>query len=63
MRLVPASMSAAPDTVEEARRGFDAWLGCRQVRMPFEGALRSAGVGTGLDRYGTPWMLNCAQAP
>lgn len=51
------------DDLDEARRTFEALLDSGQVQMPFEKTFWSPGFGMGVDRFGTPWMVNCAQAP
>lgn len=51
------------DDVEQARRTFDALLDGGQVQMPFQPTFWSLGFGMGIDRFGTPWMVNCAQSP
>jgi PhnB protein len=34
-----------------------------KVTMPFEKTFWSSGFGMVVDRFGTPWMVNCEQAP
>ena len=47
----------------EARRIFDALAENGTVTMPFEKTFWAAGgFGMLVDRFGTPWMINCEQA-
>lgn len=45
----------------EARRIFDALSDGGEVRMPFSETFFSDGFGLVTDRFGTPWMIHCAQ--
>ena len=47
---------ASPD---EARRIFDDLAQQGRVTMPFTQTFWSAGFGMAVDRFGTPWMVNC----
>ncbi|HZH42751.1 MAG TPA: VOC family protein [Lysobacter sp.] len=51
------------DDPAQARRVFEALMDGGQVQMPFEATFWSAGFGQGIDRYGTPWMVNCTRSP
>jgi PhnB protein len=47
----------------EARRIFDSLADGGSVTMPFQQTFWAAGgFGMLVDRYGTPWMINCEQA-
>ncbi len=47
----------------DARRIFDALAENGTVTMPFEKTFWAAGgFGMLVDRFGTPWMINCEQA-
>ena len=47
----------------DARRIFDAFADGGQVRMPFDKTFWAAGgFGMVIDRFGTPWMVNCDKA-
>lgn len=46
------------DTVDEARRIFDALCAGGQVTMPMQGAFWARAWGMCVDRYGTPWIVN-----
>lgn len=48
--------------VIEGRRLFDALAQDGQTMMPFAATFWSAGFGMTRDRFGTPWMVNVAQA-
>jgi PhnB protein len=46
--------------VERARRTFDALAEGGKVNMPFQSTFWSPGFGVLVDRFGTPWEINCA---
>jgi PhnB protein len=48
------------DSVAEARRIFDAFAAGGTVRMPLDKTFFAQAFGLLVDRYGTPWMINCA---
>lgn len=47
------------DTLVEARRVFGALAEGGVIKMPFEKTFWAAGFGMLVDRFGTPWMVNC----
>jgi PhnB protein len=49
-------------TTAEAERIFKALADGGRVTMPFEATFWSPGFGMVTDRFGTPWMVNCAPA-
>ncbi|MBU6950168.1 YciI family protein [Hahella sp. HN01] len=49
------------DTPEEADRLFNALLEGGQVRMPLQQTFWAQRFGMLVDRFGTPWMINCNQ--
>lgn len=51
------------DRAADARRIYDALAEGGTVKMPFEKTFWAAGgFGMVVDRFGTPWMVNCASA-
>ena len=48
-------------TVAEAERVFDALAAGGRVTMPMQGAFWAKRFGMLVDRFGTPWMINCEQ--
>jgi PhnB protein len=50
------------EAAAEGKRLFDALAAGGTIRMPFEKTFWSEGFGMLVDRYGTPWMINCAPA-
>jgi len=55
------SVSLQVDGPAEGRRIFDRLAEGGSVTMPFEKTFWSAGFGMVIDRFGTPWMVNCVQ--
>ena len=53
------SVSLHPDTPAEAERVFNALAEGGEVRMPLEKTFWAARFGMLVDRFGTPWMVNC----
>lgn len=51
-------ISLTPDSLEDARRIFDALSEGGSVHMPFEPTFWSPGFGMFADRYGTLWMVS-----
>jgi PhnB protein len=43
----------------EAERIFNAFAEGGKVTMPFGATFWSSGFGMAVDRFGTPWMVNC----
>jgi PhnB protein len=55
-------VSLQVDKPSDARRIFDALAENGTVTMPFEKTFWAAGgFGMCVDRFGTPWMVNCEQ--
>lgn len=48
------------DDPAEGRRVFDVLAENGKVEMPFDKTFWAAGFGMCVDRFGTPWMINCA---
>ncbi len=48
--------------VERARQIFAALAEGGKVNMPFQSTFWSPGFGVLVDRFGTPWEINCAAA-
>ena len=55
-------VTVAVPTTAEAERIFKALAEGGRVTMPFEATFWSPGFGMVTDRFGTPWMVNCAPA-
>lgn len=53
------SLSLAYPTVEEGQKVFDTLAEGGQVRMPLQKTFWADGFGMLVDRFGTPWMINC----
>ncbi|HEV7586674.1 MAG TPA: VOC family protein [Longimicrobium sp.] len=53
------SVSVHPEDAEGAERIFNALAEGGQVRMPLEKTFWAARFGMLVDRYGTPWIINC----
>ena len=51
------------DTPEEAERVFAALSEGGSAQMPMQQTFWSKRFGMVTDRFGTPWMVNCEQAP
>ncbi len=56
------SVSINVKTPAEAERVFKALAENGQVRMPLQKTFWAASFGMLIDRFGTPWMINCEQA-
>jgi PhnB protein len=56
-------VSIAPKTYGDAERIFEELSTGGNVEMPFQKTFWSAGFGMTRDRFGIPWMVNCAEAP
>ncbi len=54
-------VSVNVDSAAEARRIFDAFAEGGTVHMPLEKTFFSEAFGMLVDRFGTPWMINCAK--
>jgi PhnB protein len=53
------SVSLMFDDVETGRPVFDALAEGGTVKMPLEATFWAQGFGMLIDRFGTPWMVNC----
>jgi PhnB protein len=56
------SVSVNLKDVAAGERVFKALSENGQIRMPFQKTFWSPGFGMLVDRFGTPWMVNCEQA-
>jgi PhnB protein len=56
------SVSLVFDDVAEAERIFQAFAENGTIKMPLQEAFWAARFGVVVDRFGTPWMINCAPA-
>jgi PhnB protein len=50
----------SPDSTAEGERIFNALADGGSIQMPFEKTFWSERFGMVTDRYGIPWMINCA---
>jgi PhnB protein len=55
-------VSVSVPSPADAERIFNALAENGKITMPFEKTFWSAGFGMLVDRFGTPWMVNCEQA-
>ena len=58
-----AAVMLGVDTPEEAERVFAALSEGGSSQMPMQQTFWSKRFGMVTDRFGTPWMVNCEQAP
>lgn len=56
------SVSISVPSPVDAERIFNALADNGKVSMPFQKTFWSSGFGMLVDRFGTPWMVNCEQA-
>ncbi len=56
------AVSVSIDDPEEAARIFNALAGRGTIRMPLQQTFWAARFGMLVDRFGTPWMINCEGA-
>lgn len=49
--------------LKDAERIFQALSEDANITMPFQKTFWSSGFGMLVDRYGTPWMVNCEERP
>jgi PhnB protein len=56
------SVSITASSPVEGERIFNALSAGGHVTMPFQKTFWSPGFGALVDRFGTPWMINCAAA-
>ncbi len=47
------------DSIEEAERVFNALAANGMVKMPIQETFWAKRFGMAIDRFGTPWMINC----
>jgi PhnB protein len=57
------SVSLHPETVPEAERIFNALAEGADVKMPLQETFWAQRYGMLVDRFGTPWMVNCSRQP
>jgi PhnB protein len=57
------SIALTVPTLTEAERVFKGLSENGTIEMPLQATFWSAGFGSVVDQFGTPWMVNCAQAP
>ena len=53
------TLQTAFETMEEAKRVFEALSEGGEVTMPFEATFWAKGFGMLRDKFGMPWMVNC----
>lgn len=53
------SVALGVDSVDEAKRVFDALSDGGQVQMPLDKTFFAAAFGVLVDKFGVPWMINC----
>ncbi|MGQ0741456.1 MAG: VOC family protein [Alphaproteobacteria bacterium] len=53
------SISINVDDTAEGERIFNALADNGEVKMPFQETFWAKGFGMCIDRFGTPWMVNC----
>jgi PhnB protein len=56
------SVSLHFDELDEGRRAFDALAEGGTVKMPLQETFWAKGFGMLIDRFGTPWIVNCGHA-
>ena len=56
------SVSLHFDDLEEGRRAFDALAEGGTVKMALQETFWAKGFGMLIDRFGTPWIVNCGHA-
>ena len=56
-------LSLGPETVDEARKLFDALSAGGSVQMPLQATFWSPAFGMATDRFGIPWMVNAEGEP
>lgn len=57
------ALSLMYPTVDEGRKVFDKLATGGHVHMPFEKTFWAEGFGMLVDKFGTPWMVNCGMTP
>ncbi len=55
-------LSVSIEEVGRAQRIFETLARDGQVNMPFQETFWAQGFGMCIDRFGTPWMVNCANS-
>ncbi|MBB5193147.1 PhnB protein [Silvimonas terrae] len=53
------TLSLNADSVEQGERMFHGLAEGGQITMPFQATFWTKGFGMLVDRFGTPWMVNC----
>ena len=61
-RVEGFSVCINADSADEARRIFDTLADGGSVQVPLDKTFFSEAWGMLVDRYGTPWMINCPSA-
>ena len=56
------TVSISVSSLDEARRIFQSLAQDGRITMPFAKTFWSSGWGALIDRFGIPWMVNCAEA-
>ena len=56
------SVALNPKSVDEAERIFKALAENGSIKMPMQQTFWAARFGMLIDRFGTPWMVNCEKA-
>jgi PhnB protein len=56
------NVTLAMDDTAKAERIFNALADGGTVQMPFQETFWAAGFGMVVDRFGTPWSINCEKA-
>ncbi|GGP23575.1 VOC family protein [Silvimonas iriomotensis] len=57
------TMSVAVDTAAEGEKIFNGLAADGQITMPFQATFWTKGFGMLVDKFGTPWMVNCLEQP
>lgn len=57
------SLALAYPTVAEGQKVFDALAVGGAIHMPFQKTFWAEGFGMLIDKFGTPWMVNCGMTP
>lgn len=57
------TVTLEPKTLDEAKRIYDVLSKGGKIEMELQPTFWSVGFGMFRDRFGTPWMISCEQAP
>jgi PhnB protein len=57
------SLSLSYPTTAEGQKVFDALAAGGTIQMPFQKTFWAEGFGMLVDKFSTPWMVNCGMAP